>query len=122
VGHFPAGGQMDFQVQALMGYEDKITGLSPVVGGSTITIYRFHGTEGAWSSTQTITIGKSASAATPDAPSSQNSTTSTPSQQNPENAVVYGLSWTEIAIITLLSIVGVLLAIVMMFLRKSRKR
>jgi len=55
VGHFPTGGQMDFQVQALIGYETAITStqLSP---DKPYNIYTFHGTEGSWSNTQTITI------------------------------------------------------------------
>jgi hypothetical protein len=56
VGHFTAGGQMDFQVQALIGYETVITALSQLSPHELYNIYTFHGTEGSWSNTQTITI------------------------------------------------------------------
>ncbi|MFB3889046.1 MAG: right-handed parallel beta-helix repeat-containing protein [Candidatus Bathyarchaeia archaeon] len=49
------------------------------------------------------------------------SLTATPSQSVPGNADLLGLSWGEIVAIALLSIIAVLLVIVIVFLRKSRR-
>jgi hypothetical protein len=56
VGHFFAGDRWDFQVQALIGYETVKTELSQIAPHELYNVYTFHGTEGTWSETQTITI------------------------------------------------------------------
>jgi hypothetical protein len=69
VGSFTVGAQMDFQVQSLIGYEASITGLSQLPPHDMFTSYQFHGAEGSWSNTQTITIGQtSASSSTSPTP------------------------------------------------------
>ena len=115
-----AGGQIDVQVQAFIGFENRVDFF--FLGGES-NYYTFSAFERSdWSSTQTIAIGQSDSTATPNAPLSQNSTTSTPSELGPGNADMFGLSWGEIVIIVLLSCIAVLLFVGVVFLHKRSKR
>jgi hypothetical protein len=67
LGRFTPGGTMDFQVQALFGYQTvKMEFLPPVTDNDIFTaVYRFHGTEGSWSNTQTVKIPETSTSVTP---------------------------------------------------------
>jgi hypothetical protein len=58
LGRFTPGGTMDFQVQALFGYQTVTMALIPPVtdDASLTALYQFHGTEGSWSNSQSIKI------------------------------------------------------------------
>ncbi len=130
----PDGGQIDFQVRALVGHLKRLISETGILVLPNPYYYEFAGKAGDWSNTQTITIDQSASTTTPstpssqspsntnpDMPSSQNSTTATPIQSNSENVILYGLSWDKIAIIILASIVAILLVVVVVCLHKGKK-
>jgi hypothetical protein len=114
-----AGGQVDFRVEALIGYQT--TTIVPTPRGPGYT-YEFTGETSGWSNTQTIAVGTSSSSSSPSpSPSpSQNSTTS-PDQSNTQTTTQTGLNGVEIAILTALIIIIVLLiAIVWLALKKRR--
>lgn len=116
----PTNVPLDFRVQRLLVNQ---TSNFDIIGTSN------------WSNTQTVTIdtnifpstsGKSPStqpSIPPDSPSSpsQSSTTSTPVQPSSENAILFGLSWGEIAIIILLCIIAALLLVVIVLRKRSAK-
>ena len=109
---FPPEAQVDFQVQALIGYVHR------VLQGQEAPWY-FTGEESGWTNTQTITIGTSAPTATPSTPPSATpQETPVPTQSGPQTATVLGLGWGEFAIIVLLSVIAVLLVIAIVYLRK----
>jgi hypothetical protein len=54
VGILPNDGQVDFQVQACIGYRDR----GPFAAGG-IMLYVIKGEKSGWSNTQTLTIGES---------------------------------------------------------------
>lgn len=107
----PQSVPLDVQVQSITGYmyyRDKQ--------------YHFIGQYSDWSNTQTITIGGSTTPTTTNTPSSQNSTTSMLIHPIPENAVLFGLSWGEIAIAAVLITIALLLIlIVVVFAWKNKK-
>lgn len=57
------GGQIDFQVKALIGYVTAKTSVSQSLGVQNYDV--FTGTEGDWSSAQTITIGETSASTSP---------------------------------------------------------
>jgi hypothetical protein len=102
------GNQIDFQVQASIGY----------YSGSNV----FVGQSSGWSNTQTLTIPDDNSTTSPS--SSPTSTaspsqlpTATPQQSDTQSDVLFGLAWEQIAII-LLGIAVVALVSVLLFERK----
>ncbi|MCL5876450.1 MAG: hypothetical protein M1540_01400 [Candidatus Bathyarchaeota archaeon] len=97
------GNQIDFQVQALIGYYtvDNV----------------FVGQSSGWSNTQTLTIPNDDSTSSP----SQNPT-ATPQQQNAQSGVLLGLNWEQIALIVLILIVAVLAFALVLSRRRSVKR
>ena len=86
---FPAGAQVDFQVEAMMGYvhRDATVTMAPWV---------FTGEKSDWSETQTVTI----------------------SARGSQNVASSGLDWAQFATLTLLSVIVVLLVIVVVYLRR----
>lgn len=68
VGYFATDSQFDFQVQALVGYETSTTGISQLPPHNLSTSYQFHGLEGDWSPTQTITISDESASPSPTVP------------------------------------------------------
>ena len=129
-----AGDQIDFQVQAQIGYYTiEYTGMwAPVPGGD--FYYVFTGEASGWSNTQTITIGESTPIATPTTPPSQSTPTPTvsasPSQNptaTPESSSVqvgdlFGLDWERAALIVMaVVIVFLAIALVVLLRRKAAK-
>jgi hypothetical protein len=96
----PAGGQVDFQVQALFGNFDAIPyGHIIDVGGPTYDFY-FKGTTSGWSNTQTITIGISTPTATPNTSPSPSTEPTPNSNSEPFPTTLV------IATIALLAVIG----------------
>ena len=101
VGVLPTEGQVDFQVEAMIGYRDR------GVYSDGIMPYVFKGEKSGWSNTQTITIDESTATATPDAQGDANQK---------------GFSWTEICLFAaLVVIVALLVAIALMCRRQTKK-
>lgn len=103
------GGQIDFQVQASIGYytADNV----------------FVGKTSGWTDMQTLTIPQDDSDSTPypsptsTASLSQNPT-ATPDRSGPQTVAFLGLDWIQVATLALLAIIAVLLIFVVVFLRK----
>jgi hypothetical protein len=98
------GGQVDFQVEALIGSvnRDASQSLAPWV---------FDGQTSGWSNTQTVTIPASAPTATPNT-----------STFDAGSSVLLGLDWVGIAIVALLGVVAVLLVFLFVFQRKRNMK
>jgi hypothetical protein len=114
LGTIPSDGQMDFQVEALIGYEHGVFTYPPwsawVITGET----------SGWSNTQTITIGASVPTTTPNtsaSPSTLQDTTAPPEQSSPQTSVLFGLDWMQVAMLAL-GVIVVLLVFVVVFLRR----
>ena len=102
----PAGTQVDFQVEAMIGYGQVFEGFgTPLI---------FHGEISNWSSTQTITINHDSTAV--NSSTSPNSTLTTP-KPNTRNSFLFSLDWEKIALI-LLSIIVIILVFALVFSRK----
>ncbi len=121
VKHVPSADQMDFRVQARIGYYNEYR--TPYLH------YEFTGQTSGWSNTQTITISKSnstlsSSEPSPTATSSALPTsnpTATPMPLAVGAGVLFGLGWQKIAIIALgFAVVG--LVAVMVFQRRRSVR
>ena len=120
---------MDFEEQALIGYEDEQMVLIPPVTDGLTPVYQFYGTEGPWSNTQTITLGVTAPATTPGvslpppsaSPSESQSPITLPSEFGPQSTVTLGLDWTQTAILILFGIIAVSAAFIAVFLYKKRQ-
>jgi hypothetical protein len=94
------GSQIDFQVQARIGYEPE--------GRS------FNGESSDWSNTQTLMIGNTTltqNTPTETAPAPTN-------QVGVQVPVIFGLNWTEITIITFLSIIVIAIMVAILFMHK----
>jgi hypothetical protein len=119
-----SGGQIDFQVEALIGYNTAVQ-VTPSAGdyrGG--EYYVFTGESSGWSNTQTITINEGASttvspssSAMPSGSASQNPT-STTSQPNSGGSTTFGLDLLGTTIVVLLASIVVLLVFVVFYLRK----
>jgi hypothetical protein len=116
----PVGGQMDVQVIALIGHDNRID------WGYGYTTYTFRGESSDWSSTQTVTVGDSSFTTNPTAtpshspisPTLAQSPTTMDQQQDTKNAVFFGLDWEQIAVI----ILGITVAVLAFALVLSYKR
>ena len=71
--NYPAGGQVDFQVQAMIGYLQSTPSLSLPLGD-----YEFIGQASGWSSTQTVTIPASSDSSSPSLTATPTSTPAVP--------------------------------------------
>lgn len=120
---YPPHAQVDFQVEAIIGYDSVMYrsdhALYPEYGGWTEPAVAYATTSG-WSNTRTITIDETASTTTPDIGPSQNSTESTDKPES-QNAVSSSLDWVQIAILSLLAVITVLL-FVDIYLRKRKHK
>lgn len=106
IGNVSAGGQIDFQVQAFIGYHTTLQG-APSQFSPRIPEYQvFTGESSGWSDTQTLTIDSNSASS-----DSQNPTAS--SDQS-------GLNWTEIALFTALGVIVVLVIVVVALVRRRR--
>ena len=124
----PSEGQMDFRVQAQIGYYNESQLLIPVPGAP-FSIYTFIGEVSGWSNTQTIKIPKSTSTTTPSTTPPedmattpdqiQNSTpqnSTQPDAQTAETKIIF--DWIEIATFAVVGVVVALLIIVIALLRR----
>jgi hypothetical protein len=117
VTNFPEGGQVDFQVRALIGdINVKLHG-----GPGFSDWVEFDGKTGDWSNTQTITIENSSPSVTPSAslPSQGQNPTISSSQSSTQIVLQLNVDWQQIALLALLCLVAaVLLVFVVVFLHK----
>ena len=113
----PPGSQVDFQVEALIGYIHHVVALP-------MSAEVFEGEKSGWSSTQTLTITETAPTSTPGAPSSSTpqGTNPAPTQNGSQTQLPFGLGWGEIIIIVLLGVVAVLLTAAVVSLRKKNAK
>ncbi len=98
--------QIDFQVEAMIGYFSRTTGFAS---------WYFAGEESGWSNTQTITIDATSNGSS--LPSQNPS--ATPNQSDTQISVWFGLGWWQAATIVVSGVV-VLLVFVVFYLRKRR--
>ncbi len=111
---FPPNAQVDFQVEALIGYIHHVVALP-------VSAEVFEGQTSGWSSTQTLTITQTAQTPTPSisaSPTPQGEG-STPSQTWPETSVLFDFDWIAV-IVALLVIIAVTLVFVVVYLRRRR--
>ncbi len=87
----PTGSQLDFQVEAMVGYIHRL----PIINATVAYPYVFTGEASGWSKTQTLTIGTGTSPS----PSSPTSSNITPSPTIPEFP-----SWIILPIITIVTL------------------
>ena len=120
------GGQVDFEVQALIGYLTPQISVTQSFGVQNYEV--FTGIEGDWSNTQTLTIGENTATVTPSAslPSQSVSPSEnqnpTPNQSNTQIVFQLGLDWASIAVVVLLGVIAVLLFFMAVFLYKRNIR
>ena len=119
----PDNGQLDFRVEALIGYyTEKIEFFPPM--GSPIGVNTFTGQTSGWSNTQTITINDNSPTSPPTTTTNTTPTNPTPTTpqttNNTKNPNPLGSNtWTNIILITLLSTIVVLLAIIAVYLHRK---
>jgi hypothetical protein len=116
---FPPGAQVDFQVEAMIGYVSR-----EYAGnyGPFSYPWVFTGETSGWSNTQTITITDSTPTTTPNTspfPSTPQDTTTPTGVSNPQTAVLLGLDWIQLAMLALLTVIAGLLVAVIVYLRKK---
>lgn len=104
--HAPSGGQVDFQVEAMIGYVHR-PNISIAVPGSG---WVFTGETSGWSETKTIAIDSNSFVPTSFS-DSQNPTAS--SEQS-------DLNWTEVALFTALGVIVALVIVVIVLVRRRR--
>jgi hypothetical protein len=110
------GGQVDFQVEAMIGYVSRD-------GGVMFAPWFFDGQTSGWSNTQTLTIPASESARTQSPSVSPTTSTAIPTAATgAQGPVLFGLGWFEVVVVALLGVVAVLLVLVVVFLRKKSAR
>jgi hypothetical protein len=139
---YPEGAQLDFQVQAAIGY------FLPEYRTTLLMGYDFYGSIGDWSATQTLTMSENGSTAatstnsttvTPTTPPPQSTPTPTPiptptvataPTQNPtatpeqppvQNGVILGVNWQQIAMVLALLVVVLLVAVSVLLRKKAAK-
>lgn len=130
----PQGGQINFQVQAVLSYTNNTYSGSCFTGSQTIVV-----AQSGWSATQTITIGNPtpATATTPPistpnptfnpyyptaTPTPPQNPTATPTQPNILTGVLSSLDWMQTALIVLVVLVAVLVVALVALLRRRVAR
>ena len=103
--NIPSGGQVDFQVEALIGYVGRTVGFAS---------WYFNGEESDWSNIQTISIPDKAVS-----PTASPNPTATPQQSDTQSGVLFGLSWEQTAV-AVLAIAVALLAVTLILSRRKR--
>lgn len=130
----PSSGQIDFQVQAFIGYVARIyTGPSGIAASRSSLYYweyLFNGTESGWGNTQTVIIpanipGGSSYALTSTSTLAQTPTsTATVTPQNPTIGITTntgdGFNWTQIALFTTTAVIAALVIAVVAFVHKRK--
>jgi hypothetical protein len=106
----PGGGELDFQVDAVVGHNSQDWYIqhpfTPTYGGFFEPAVAYDVDSG-WSSTQTVTIGENAGALTPtESASPSHSPTATPAQ--PQAGFLFGLDWEPTAVVVLVVVVACL--------------
>lgn len=106
---FPPGAQVDFQVQALIGYVHRavLSNVTNPTGPWDVAPWIFAGETSGWSNTQTITIDANG-VETPEQ-----------AQANP-NVTQSGFNWIEIALFTALGVIVALAIVVIVLVRRRR--
>lgn len=115
----PPNSQIDFQVEAMIGAAHR--GYNPdATDQLQMFPWVFDGEESGWSNTQTVTISDGTSTATPStSPSSTtHDTISTTDQPDLQTSILFGLDWVQVTTVALLGVIAVLLAVVVVYLRK----
>jgi hypothetical protein len=120
LGNLPAGSQVDFQVQAEIGYftlNEHYPILVPQYGD-------FHGESSGWSNTQTITVGDNTLTTAPStiqpSLSPSESQNPTPNQSSAQTVIPPETDWTPITIVASLGVIVVIVAVTAVFLYKRR--
>jgi hypothetical protein len=116
----PDSGQLDFRVEALIGYyTEKMEFFPPL--GSPIGVNTFNGQSSGWSNIQTITINnETLPSSFPSNTSPSNSNPSTSNKPNTDNPGLFGLtSWIGISLVILFNVIVVLLVIIVVYLRRK---
>jgi len=104
------GIQVDFRVQAVVGYSFLVQGIHIFPEGNEFVLL----SAGNWSSTQTITVGESnttpepTAAQTTSAPTDTIVPTEAPTEAITQNSVAFGLSWEQIVIVVMAMAIAVL--------------
>jgi hypothetical protein len=117
---FPAGAQVDFQVEAMNGYVHRVFNPN-ATNQLEMYPYEFTGEESGWSNTQTITINTNDATTLFTSPSPSSPTPTPTSSESPspsENTSLFSLSLEQIVIIILSATVVVLLVVVAVLLRR----
>jgi hypothetical protein len=117
----PAGGQVDFQVEALVGHDSQMWVIEhpfyPTIGGHFASAVAYGETSG-WSNTQTLTINAAAPTASPDGGTTSPTEGATSDdglqQQMEQSAAVLG------AVITAIAVTAAL-GLLLYFRKRSRK-
>jgi hypothetical protein len=123
----PAGGQIDFQVEALIGHASQTWivqhPLTPTYGGYFEPAVAYDSASG-WSSTQTVTVGEGASTSTPNTSPSiaTPNPTAFPQQSSNPTGTRFSLSWEQTVIVVLVVLVAALLVVVGLLWRKITKK
>ncbi|MCL2476922.1 hypothetical protein [Candidatus Bathycorpusculum sp.] len=125
--NLPDSGQLDFRVEALIGYYTSARDYLPVPGGPYYT-YTFFGESSGWSNIQTITLSAEPTATNTPPPSSttaigasQNSTTPIDQPDTPSDSL-FDLSWEQTTIILLTTIIVVLVVALVLSQRRVAKQ
>jgi hypothetical protein len=108
------GGQVDFQVKALLGYSNQVYAGDMIPLGATY-YYNFTGAETDWSNTQTMNISDGSISMSSPQP------TTTPDTSSTQSVSQLSLDWIQIATVALLVAIAVLLALVAIFLYRRSK-
>jgi len=115
----PNEGEMDFRVQAQIGYYTT-TELNIAIPGGPFTVTTFTGEASGWSDTQTITIDANGSTSTPNTSPPQNST-STPEPQEQEQPQSEPFLTALVAVVSVVSIVLVGIGLLVYFKKRNHK-
>jgi hypothetical protein len=106
----PGGGELDFQVDAVVGHNSQdwyIQHPFTLTYGGFFEPAVAYDVDSGWSSTQTVTIGENAGALTPtESASPSHSPTATPAQ--PQAGFLFGLDWEPTAVVVLVVVVACL--------------
>ena len=107
----PSGGQVDFQVEALVGHASQAWyiqhPLFPTIGGYFAPAIAYDSTSG-WSNTQTITIGESQ---TP-TPSPATTSTPTPSEEPQQTEQIEPIVGAAIVVAVIIAVLGLLIYLI----------
>jgi hypothetical protein len=117
LGDVSEGGQIDFQVQAFIGYYTRVEGSTDPFTHKPEEQLVFTGESSGWSKTKTVTIGASIDGQ--DQPSSDQNTNSPPDQPNgSSNGIIAGLSLTDCILLVAVTVVLIMLIVITFYYRR----